>query len=64
MTVRGERDVGVDRVGFVETNDVDEHVERGDRAEARRDLSETDEKALRGERDPCLRRRGVCCIGS
>lgn len=35
--VRGERDVGVDRVGFVETNDVGEHVERGDRAEARRD---------------------------
>ena len=34
MTVRGERDVGVDRVGFVETNDVGEHVERGDRAEA------------------------------
>ena len=64
MTVRGERDVRVDRVGFVETNDVDEHVERGDRAEARRDLSETDEKALRGERDPCLRRRGVCCKGS
>lgn len=37
MTVRSERDVGVDRVGFVETNDVDEHVERGDRAEARHD---------------------------